>query len=113
MLYKNTFDKLDYFVKKEFEVQQQMYEDVPGFDSLRNIFICLTLNLFVQTRRVNDIYKYEKLSFELQTRTTYSCSNDEDEYDKNLLRSRPLPWVVRVLFESENSLKKTICSGRS
>ena len=48
-----------------------------------------------------------------QTRTTsYSCSNDENDYSGNELESRPLPWVVRVLFESENSIQEKLCSGK-
>ena len=48
----------------------------------------------------------------LQTRTTgFSCDGDKEDYDENLLMSRPLPWVVRVYFESENSMKGTLCSG--
>ena len=58
-----------------------------------------------------NLYKYRK-SFKLQTRTTsFSCSDDEQDYDESFLMSRPLPWVVRVFFESENSMKGTICSG--
>ena len=53
------------------------------------------------------------ISSHLQTRTTtYSCSKDKNDYKSNELKSRPLPWVVRVLFESENSIKGQICSGK-
>ena len=53
------------------------------------------------------------ISSYLQTRTTsYSCSEDENEYNGDQLKSRSLPWVVRVLFESENSIKGKICSGK-
>ena len=48
----------------------------------------------------------------LQSRTTtYSCSKNNEEIDENKLSSRPLPWVVRVYFESENSINGIICSG--
>ena len=48
----------------------------------------------------------------LETRTTgFSCDGDKEDYDENLLMSRPLPWVVRVYFESESSMKGTLCSG--
>ena len=47
----------------------------------------------------------------LQTRTTaFSCDGDKEDDDENLM-SRPLPWVVRVYFESESSMKGTLCSG--
>ena len=50
----------------------------------------------------------------LQTRTTsYSCSMDDEDYSSNDMISRPLPWVVRVYFKSENSMKGTLCSGKS
>ena len=53
------------------------------------------------------------VSVGLQTRTTaFSCHDDVDDYDEDLLTSRPLPWVVRVFFESENSLSGKICSGK-
>ena len=80
-----TLGRLEHFSKNLAEVDQQTYEDVPGFESLNN---------------------------GIQTRTTsYSCSPDSDDYDENSLQSRPLPWVVRVLFESENSLRGEICSA--
>ena len=48
----------------------------------------------------------------LQSRTTtYSCSKNSEKLDESLLSSRPLPWVVRVYFESENSINGIICSG--
>ena len=48
----------------------------------------------------------------LQTRTTaFSCDGNKEDYDENLLMSRPLPWVVRVYFKSEKSMKGTLCSG--
>ena len=52
-------------------------------------------------------------SSHLHTRTTsYSCSNNDKDYNSDELMTRPLPWVVRVLFESENSIKGKICSGK-
>ena len=52
-------------------------------------------------------------SSNLQTRTTsYSCAKDDHDYNGSELKGRPLPWVVRVLFESENSIKGKICSGK-
>ena len=49
----------------------------------------------------------------LQTRTTaFSCGGKKEDYDENLLMSRPLPWVVRVYFKSDNSMKGTLCSGK-
>ena len=48
----------------------------------------------------------------LQTRTTaFSCDGDKKDYDESLFMSRPLPWVVRVYFKSESSMKGTLCSG--
>ena len=53
------------------------------------------------------------VSSHLHTRTTsHSCSEDENDYNSDGLKSRPLPWVVRVMFESENSMKGKICSGK-
>ena len=53
------------------------------------------------------------ISMGLQTRTTaFSCDGDNEDYDENLLMKRPLPWVVRVYFKSESSMKGTLCSGR-
>ena len=86
MISKTNFDRLHPLVKTKTENYEQVYEDVNGFDSL---------------------------SLELQTRTTsFSCSNDEQDYGENLLISRPLPWVVRVFFKSENSFKGALCSGK-
>ena len=51
-------------------------------------------------------------SNDLQTRTTsFSCSVDNEDYDESLLISRSLPWVVRVYFKYENSMKGILCSG--
>ena len=52
------------------------------------------------------------VSMGLQTRTTaFSCDGDKEDYDENFLMSRSLPWVVRVYFKSESSMKGTLCSG--
>ena len=52
-------------------------------------------------------------SNDLQTRTTsFSCSVDNEDYDESLLISRSLPWVVRVYFKYENSMKGILCSGK-
>ena len=60
-----------------------------------------------------NICKYLK-SLGLKSRTTsYSCSKDDDEYDETLLLNRPLPWVVRVFFQYENSIKGVLCSGKA
>ena len=51
----------------------------------------------------------------LQSRTTsatYSCSKNTEKLDEELLFSKPLPWVVKVYFESENSINGVICSGK-
>ena len=48
----------------------------------------------------------------LQTRTTaYSCGSKDEDYEENLLMSRPLPWVVRVYFKAESSMKGALCSA--
>ena len=87
MVSASSFEQLEFSSKAVLEVDQQQYEDVAGFESL---------------------------SSEIQTRTTaYSCSyDDEEDYDQDSLASRPLPWVVRVYFEVENSMKGEICSGK-
>ena len=86
MVSKNNFDRLQSLVKTKTENYEQVYEDVNGFDSL---------------------------SLDLQTKTlSFSCSNDEKDYEENLLMSRPLPWVVRVFFKSKNSFKGALCSGK-
>ena len=53
------------------------------------------------------------ISSHLKTRTTsHSCAYDDNDSNGNELENRPLPWVVRVLFESKNSIKGKICSGK-
>ena len=60
-----------------------------------------------------NILKYS-ISLGLKARTTsYSCSKDDEDYGENSLLSRPLPWVVRVFFQYENSLKGSLCSGKT
>ena len=82
----NNFEKLKLFQKDKIEVDYQVYEDVAGF---------------------------EPLNSKLQTRTTaFSCKDDSEDYDESFLMSRPLPWVVRVFFKSEDSMKGTLCSGK-
>ena len=52
------------------------------------------------------------ISLGLQSRTTsYSCSKDEDDFDEDFLLRFPLPWVVRVFFQYDDSIKGIICSG--
>ena len=52
------------------------------------------------------------ISLGLKARTTsYSCSEDDEDYGENFLLRRPLPWVVRVYFQYKNSLKGSLCSG--
>ena len=81
-----NYEKLYVPSKEETEIDQQQYEDVPGF---------------------------KQLSSGLQARTTaFSCSNNDDRYEENTLETRPLPWVVRVFFTIENSMRGTICSGQ-
>ena len=51
-------------------------------------------------------------SNDLKTRTTsFSCKNDNEDYDESLLISRSLPWVVRVYLKHENSMNGILCSG--
>ena len=60
-----------------------------------------------------NVLKYS-ISLGLKARTTsYSCSQDGEDYGENLLLSRPLPWVVRVFFQYENSLQGSLCSGKT
>ena len=52
------------------------------------------------------------ISIGIQTRTTaFSCDGNKKDYDENLLIGRPLPWVVRVYFKSDSSMRGTLCSG--
>ena len=80
-----NYEKLYVPLKKETEIDQQQYEDVAGF---------------------------EQLSSGLQTRTTaFSCSKNGENFEEKTLETRPLPWVVRVFFTIENSMRGIICSG--
>ena len=44
--------------------------------------------------------------------TSFSCMNDQDDYEEDLVTRRPLPWVVRVYFKDENSMGGVVCSGK-
>ena len=49
----------------------------------------------------------------MQDRTSlFACFDDEKNYKDNSLISRSLPWVVRVYFQSENSINGVLCSGK-
>ena len=85
MITKNNFDKLKLLVKNETDLEEQVYEEIAG---------------------------YEPLNSKLQTRTTaFSCKEDDEDHGENLMMSRPLPWVVRVFFKMEDSMKGILCSG--
>ena len=87
MISETNFEKLEPLQKVELtEIVDQVYEEVDGFESLNS---------------------------KLQTRTTaFSCKDDNQDYDGNFLMSRSLPWVVRVFFKSEDSMKGVLCSGK-
>ena len=86
MISETNFEKLELLEKDETEVKEQVYEEVAGFESLDS---------------------------KLQTRTTaFSCKKESEDYNENYLMSRPLPWVVRVFFKIENSMKGILCSGK-
>ena len=81
-----NFGNLKLLEKNETAVEEQVYEDVAGFESLNS---------------------------KVQTRTTaFSCKGDGEDYGENFLMSRPLPWVVRVYFKMEDSMKGILCSGK-
>ena len=85
MISESNFGNLELLEKDETEVQEQVYEEVAGFESLNS---------------------------KVQTRTTaFSCKKEKD-YSENYLMSRSLPWVVRVFFKIENSTKGILCSGK-
>ena len=85
MISETNFEKLELLEKDETEVKEQVYEDVAGFESLDS---------------------------KVQTRTTaFSCKKEKEDYDESFLMSRPLPWVVRVYFKMEDSMKGILCSG--
>ena len=87
MISESNFEKLELLEKDETEVQEQVYEEVVGFESLNS---------------------------KVQTRTTaFSCKKEKEDYSENFLMSRPLPWVVRVFFKIEDSMKGILCSGKS
>ena len=80
-----NFENLELLKRNETEIEEQVYEEVTGFESLNS---------------------------KLQTRTTaFTCKSDSEDYDENYLMSRSLPWVVRVFFQLEDSMKGILCSG--
>ena len=86
MISETNFETLELLEKDETAVEEQVYEEVAGFESLDS---------------------------KVQTRTTaFSCKDDGADYSENFLMSRPLPWVVRVFFKNEDSMKGNLCSGR-
>ena len=86
MISETNFEKLELLQKVEVEINEQVFEEVAGFESLNS---------------------------KLQTRTTaFSCKNDGEDYDEHFLMSRSLPWVVRVFFKSEDSMKGILYSGK-
>ena len=86
MISETNFEKLELLEKVETAIEEQVYEEVAGFE---------TLNSNVQTRT-----------------TAFSCKKQKEDYSENFLMSRPLPWVVRVFFKIEDSMKRILCSGR-
>ena len=87
MISETNFETLELLEKDETAVEEQVYEEVAGFESLDS---------------------------KVQTRTTaFSCKDDGADYSENFLMSRPLPWVVRVYFQMEDSMKGILCSGKS
>ena len=59
-----------------------------------------------------EVSGFEPLSLGLQTRTTsYSCEKDDEDYNEASLMSKSLPWIVRVYFQSADSMKGVLCSG--
>ena len=86
MISEANFEKLELLEKDETELEEQVYEKVDGFESLDST---------------------------VQTRTTaFSCKKEKEDYDESFLMSRPLPWVVRVYFKMEDSMKGILCSGK-
>ena len=85
MISEMNFGNLKLLEKNETAVEEQVYEEVDGF---------------------------ELLDSKVETRTTaFSCKKEKEEYDESFLMSRPLPWVVRVYFKMEDSMKGILCSG--
>ena len=124
ILSKTRFDQLELHQRTDHKDTKQDYEDVEGFDSLRKTWklwfgiidwpLGSTLYIFHELDHVS-YWNYNTciISMGLQTRTTtFSCGGKKEDYDENLLASRPLPWVVRVYFKSESSMKGTLCSGK-
>ena len=95
----------------EIEVVEQKYENIEGFETLRNIFTAKIQGEHNRNGRAFRSCEYS-ISSGLQTRTTaFSCTKKKEGYDQKSLNSQPLPWVVRVYFQYEDSEKKAICSG--
>ena len=85
MISETNFENLELLKRNETEIEEQVYEEVTGFESLNS---------------------------KLQTRTTaFTCKSDSEDYDEKNLMSRSLPWVVRVFFKLEDSMKGILCSG--
>ena len=87
MISEVNFEKLELLEKHVTVTEDQVYEEVAGFESLNS---------------------------KVQTRTTaFSCKKEKENYSENFLMSRPLPWIVRVFFNMANSTKGILCSGKS
>ena len=143
MISKTNIQGLQRLEQDYFETEDQKYEIVPGFESLRNI-INYNQNIVFRNKHIerpspvytllkpevtdlpNEVTKpftatqtfyspnyYEYLiSTKIETRTNnYFCSDSKEEFSEELLVTKSLPWVVRVYFETENSLIGTLCSG--
>ena len=55
---------------------------------------------------------FDKMITENYGPTAFSCKDDGEDYGVNFLMSRPIPWVVRVYFKMEDSMKGILCSGK-
>ena len=85
--------------------------------------ISLTLFFLIELKRTEKCFSNFQTSFNvckyfislgLKSRTTsFSCSKNDDDFDEDFLLRTPLPWVVRVFFEYEDSIKGTLCSGEA
>ena len=70
-------------------------------------------NVFSNFKPYFNICKYF-IRLGLKSRTTsYSCSKDDDDFDEDFLLRTPLPWVVRVFFQYDDSMKGILCSGEA
>ena len=114
MISEINFQMLELLPKLNVTVEEQLYEDVPGFESLRHALTKIFFAINLNSSRLTSSTAFVKyiISSELQTRTiSYSCNVEDGDYGTSHMLSRPLPWVVRVHFESENSMTGTLCSG--